>query len=148
MVFSSIKVANFGQQGKRTLLFICIWLDQVNHHSDSSAMTDYRCKFWTLGRHRILNQFRQPNMSAHLTIETSYWRKKLLMHWNWAIYNVCDLNIAPHVCFSRPCHRIGLGQPRLHSQRSVRDAARDLYALAHHTEAETATQGVNHWLKV
>ena len=27
------------------------------------------------------------------------------------------------------------------TQRPVRDAARGLYALAHHTEAETATQG-------
>ena len=44
--------------------------------------------------------------------------------------------------FSRPCHRIGLGQSRKHSQSPVHNAARGLYALAHHTEAETATQGV------
>ena len=105
-------------------------------------MTDYRCMFSTSDRHRKLNQLRWQNMSAHLTNEISYWLKKLLMHLNWAIYNACDLNIYPHVCFfSRPCHRIGLGQYRWHSQRPVRNAARGLYALAHHTEAETATQG-------
>ena len=61
-------------------------------------------------RHRKLNQLRWQNMSAHLTNETSYWPKKLPMHRNREIYNVCDLNINPHVCFPRPCHRIGLGQ--------------------------------------
>ena len=45
--------------------------------------------------------------------------------------------------FSRPCHRIGLGQYRKHNQRPVRNAGRGLYALAHHREAETATQGEN-----
>ena len=64
------------------------------------------------------------------------------MHLNRAIYNVCDLNIDPHVCFfptlsqdrDRP---IPLAQPEACPQRSEKPA----YALAHHTEAETATQG-------
>ena len=43
--------------------------------------------------------------------------------------------------FSWPSHMIGISQSRLHSQRPVHNAARGLYALARHTEAETATQG-------
>ena len=125
MVYSSTKVANIGQQGNQVLLFICIWLYSANHHSDSSAMTDYRCMFSNSDRHRKLNQLRWQNMSAHLTNETSYWLKKLLMHLNWAIYNVCDLNIDPHVCFfptlshdrARP---IPLAQPEACPQRSER----------------------------
>ena len=62
-------------------------------------MTDYRRKFSTSDRHRKLNQLRWPNISAHLTNETSNWRKKLLMYLYRAIYNVCDINIDPHVCF-------------------------------------------------
>ena len=62
-------------------------------------MTDYRCMFSTSDRHRKLNQFRWQNMSAHLTNKTSHWLKKLLMHLNWAIHNVCDWYIDPHVCF-------------------------------------------------
>ena len=88
-------------------------------------MTDYRCMFSTLDRHRKLNQLRWQNMSAHLTNETSYLLKKLLMHLNWAIYDVCDLNIDPHVCFfptlsqdrARP---IPLAQPEACPQRSER----------------------------
>ena len=88
-------------------------------------MTDYRCMFSTSDRHRKLNQLRWQNMSAHLTNETSYWLKKLLMHLNWSIYNVCDLNIDPHVCFfptlsqdrARP---IPLAQPEACPQRSER----------------------------
>ena len=88
-------------------------------------MTDYRCMFSTSDRHRKLNQLRWQNMSAHLTNETSYWLKKLLMHLNWAIYNVCDLNIDTHVCFfptlsqdrARP---IPLAQPEACPQRSER----------------------------
>ena len=99
MVFSNTKVANIGQQGKQVLLFICIWLYLTNHHSDSLAMTDYRCIFSTLDRHRKLNQLRWRNMSAHLTNETSYWLKKLLMQLNRAVYNVCDLNIDPMFVF-------------------------------------------------
>ena len=62
-------------------------------------MTDYRCMFSTSDRHRKLNQLRWQNMSAHLTNETSYLLKKLLMHLNWAIYDVCDLNIDPPCLF-------------------------------------------------
>ena len=91
--------------------------------------------FSTWDRHRELNQLRWQNMSAHLTNETSNWLKQLPMHLNWAIYNVSDLYIDPHVCFSRPCHRNGL------IQRPVHNATRGLYALAHHTEAEKAIQG-------
>ena len=99
MVFSSTKIANIGQQGKRTLLLICILLNYANHHWDSSAIMDYPCKFSTLDQHRKFNQLPWPNMWAHLTNETSYWRLKLLMHLNWAIYDVCDLNIDPYMCF-------------------------------------------------
>ena len=112
MEFSSTKVVDIGQQGKRALLFICVWLYQANHHSDNSAMTDYRCMFSTSDRHRKFNQLRWQNLSAHLTHETSNWLKQLPMHLNWAIYTVSHLYIDPHVCFSRPCHRIGLGQTR------------------------------------
>ena len=88
-------------------------------------MTDCRCMFSTSNWHCKFNQLRWQNMSAHLTNETSYWLKKLLMHLNWAIYNVCDLNIDPHVCFfptlskdwARP---IPLAQPEACSQRSER----------------------------
>ena len=103
-------------------------------------MTDYWCTFLTSDRHRKLNQLHWHNISAHLTNETSYWLKKLLVHINWAIYNVCDLNMDPHVCFfptlsqdrARP---ILLAQPEACPQRSERSVC------AHHTEAETATQG-------
>ena len=125
MVFSSTKVANIGQQGKQVMLFICIWLYYANHHSDSSAMTDYRCMFSTSDRHRKLNQLRWQNMSAQLTNEISYWLKKLLMHLNWAIYNVSDLNIDPHVFFSPTLSQnrarpIPLAQPEACPQRSER----------------------------
>ena len=88
-------------------------------------MTDYRCVLSTTGRHRKLNQLRWQNMPAHHTNETSYWLKKFLMHLNWAIYNVCDLNIDPRVCFfpdlvtgwARP---IPLAQPEACPQRSER----------------------------
>ena len=88
-------------------------------------MTDYRCMFSTSDRHRKLNQLRWQNMSAHLTNETPYWLKKLLMHLNWAIYIVYDLNIDPHVCFfptlsqdrDRP---IPLALPEACPQRSER----------------------------
>ena len=88
-------------------------------------MTDNRCMFSTSDRHRKLNQLRWQNMKAHLTNETSYWLKKLLMNLNWANYNVCDLNIDPHVCFfptlsqdrARP---IPLAQPEACPQRSER----------------------------
>ena len=88
-------------------------------------MKDYRFMFSTSDRHRKLNQLRWQNMSAHLTNEISYWLKKLRMHLNWAIYNVCDLNIDPHVCFSpnlfqdraRP---IPLAPPEACPQRSER----------------------------
>ena len=99
MVLSNTKVANIGQQGKRALLCFCIWFNQANHNSDSSAMTDYRCKFSTLDQNCKLNQLRWQNMSAYLTNEISYWQKKLLMHPNWAICNAWDLNIDLHVCF-------------------------------------------------
>ena len=99
MVFSCTKVANIAQQGKRVLLFICIWLNQANHLSDSAAMTDYQYMFSTSDRHCKLNQLRWQNMSSHLTNETSYWLMKLPMHLDWAIHNVSDLNIDPHVCF-------------------------------------------------
>ena len=36
---------------------------------------------------------------VHLTNETSYWLKKPLMRLIWAIYNLSDLNIDPHICF-------------------------------------------------
>ena len=62
-------------------------------------MTDYRYMFSTSDRHCKLNHLRWQNMSAHLTNETSYWLKKLLMHLNWAIHDVSDLNIDPHVFF-------------------------------------------------
>ena len=71
----------------------------VKHHSDSSTMTEYRCVFSTTDRHRKIKQLCWQNMSAHLTNETSYWPKTFLMHLNWAIYDVCDINIDPHVCF-------------------------------------------------
>ena len=71
----------------------------VKHHSDSSTMTEYRCVFSTTDRHRKIKQLHWQNMSAHLTNETSYWPKTFLMHLNWAIYDVCDINIDPHVCF-------------------------------------------------
>ena len=117
----STKVGNIGQQGKRVLSFIYIWLYYANYLSDSSAMADYRCLFSTSDRHRKLNQLRWQNMSTHLTNETSYWLKKLLMHLNWAIYNVSDI----HVCFfptlsqdrARP---IPLAQPEAGPQRSER----------------------------
>ena len=88
-------------------------------------MMDYRCMFSTSDRHRKLNQLRWQNMSAHLTNETSYWLKKLLMHLNWAIYNARDLNIDPHACFfptvsqdrARP---IPSAQPEACPQRSER----------------------------
>ena len=88
-------------------------------------MTDYRCMFSTSDRHPKLNQLRWQNMSAHLTNETSYWIKKLLMHLNRAIYYVCDLNINPHVCFlptlSRDRDRtIPLAKPEACPQRSER----------------------------
>ena len=134
MVFSGTKVANIGQQDKRVLLYICIWL---YHHSDSSAMTDYRCMFSTSDRHRKLNQLRWQNMSAQLTNETYYWLKKLLLHLNWAIYNACD----PRVCFfptlstdrARP---IPLAQPEACPQRSERPVCarsphRSLQTLCH-----------------
>ena len=121
----STKVANIGQQGKRALLFICIRLYLVNYHSDSSGMTNYRCVFSTTDRHRKLNQLRWQNMSAHLTNETSYWLKKFLMHLNWAIINVCDLNIDPHVCLfpnlsQDRARSILLAQPEVCPQRSDR----------------------------
>ena len=124
MVFSSTKVANIGQQGKRALLFICIWLYLVNHHSDSSTM-DYQCVFSNTDRHRKINQLGWQNMSAYLTNETSYWLKKFLMHLNWAIFNVCDLNIDPHVCFFPTLSQdrvrpIPLAQPEACPQRSER----------------------------
>ena len=62
-------------------------------------MTDCRCMFSTSDQHRKLNQLRWQNVSAHLTNETSHWLKTLLMHLDWAIYNVSDLNIEPHACF-------------------------------------------------
>ena len=34
-----------------------------------------------------------------------------------------------------------MSQSRKHTQRPVRNAAEGLYALAHHTEAETAIKG-------
>ena len=111
MVFSSTKDSNIGQQGKQVLLFICIW-PYYNHHSDSSAMTDYRCMFSTSDCHCKINQLHGQNTSAHLTNDASYWLKQLLMQLNRAIYKVCDLIINPHICFSRPCHMIGLGQSR------------------------------------
>ena len=88
-------------------------------------MTNYRCMFSTSDRRRKLNQLRWQNMSAHLTNETSYWLKKLLMHQKWAIYNVSDLNIDTHICFfptlsqdrARP---IPLAQPEACPQRSER----------------------------
>ena len=55
-VFVSTKVANKGQQGNRALLFICVWLNYANHLPESSAMTDYWCKFSPSNRHRELNQ--------------------------------------------------------------------------------------------
>ena len=122
MVFSSTKVANIGQQGKQVLLFICIWLYLTSHHSDSSAMTDYRLMFSTSDRHRKHNQLRWRNMSAHLTNETSYWLKKLLMHLNWAIY-VCDFDIDTNVCFFPTLSQdraklIPLAQPEACPQRN------------------------------
>ena len=105
-------------------------------------MTDYRCVFSTTDRHRKFNQLRWQNMSAHLTNETSYWLKTFLMHFNWAIYNVCDLNIDPHVCFF-PTLSQDRARPILFAQpEPVHSAARSLYALVHHTEVETATQSV------
>ena len=88
-------------------------------------MTDYRCIFSTSDRHRKLNQLCWQNVSTHLTNKTSYWPKKLLMHLNWAIYNVSDSNIDPHVCFfptlsqdqARP---IPFAQPEACPQRSER----------------------------
>ena len=62
-------------------------------------MADYRCMFSTSDQHHKLNQLRWQNMSAHLTNETSNWLMQLPMHLNWAIYNVSDLYIDPHVCF-------------------------------------------------
>ena len=114
------QICYIGNKVKRALLFICIWLNQANHHSGISAMTHS-----TSGRHRKLSQLQWANMSAHLTKETFYWRKKLLMHLNWAIYDVCDLNIDPHVCFfptlsqdrGRP---IPLAQPEACRRRSER----------------------------
>ena len=86
-------------------------------------MTDYRCMFSTSDRHHKLNQLRWRNMSAHLTNETSYWLKELLMHLNRAIYNVCDFNIDPHVCFfptlsQDRARSIPLAQPEACPQRS------------------------------
>ena len=94
------------------------------------------------GGDRKLNQLRWQNMSPHLTNETSYWLKKFLMHLNWSIYNVCDLNIDPHVCFFPTLSQdrvrpIPLAQPEACPQRSERPVC----AFSPHTEAETATQG-------
>ena len=90
-----------------------------------TAMTDYRCMFSISDRHRKLDQLRWQNMSARLTNKTSYWLKKLLMHLNWAIDNVCDLNINPHVCFFRTLSQdqarpIPLALPEACPQRSER----------------------------
>ena len=98
MVFLSTKVADIGHQDNQALLFICIWLNQANRHLDSSAMTDYRCKFSTLDWHCKLKQFGWQNMSPYLRNETYYWRKQLLMHLNWTIYNACGLNNNLYVC--------------------------------------------------
>ena len=81
--------------------------------------------FSTSDRHRKITQLRWQNMSSHLTNETSYWLKKRLMHLNWAIYNVSDLNIDPHVCFFPTlsldrAQPIPLAQPEACPQRSKR----------------------------
>ena len=88
-------------------------------------MTDYLCMFSTSDRHRKLNQLRWQNMSAHLTNETSYLLKKRLMHLDWAIHNVSDLNIDPHICFFPTLSRdrarpIPLAQSEACPQRSER----------------------------
>ena len=88
-------------------------------------MTDYRCMFSTSDRHHELHQLCWQNMSAHLTNETSYWLKKLLMHLNWTIYDVCNLNIDPHVCFFPTLSQdrawpVPLAQPEACPQRSER----------------------------
>ena len=104
-------------------------------------MTDYLCMFSTSDQLPKLNQLRWQNMQAHLTNKTSYWLKKILMHSNWVIYNVCDLNMDPHVCFSPTLSQdraqpIPLAQPEACPRCSERPVA-----LVHHTEAKTATQG-------
>ena len=101
MVFARTKVVNIGQQGNRALLFVCFWFNWANHHSETSAITDYWCKFSPLDQHPEINQLWCQSMAAHLINKTSYWRKKLFTHLNWAIYNACDLNIDTYVCFSR-----------------------------------------------
>ena len=92
MVFSSTKFANIGQQGRYCCLSVLDFISQI------TIRTAQRM-FSTSDRHRKFNQLRWQNMSAQLTNETSCWLKKLLMNLNWAIYDVCDLNIDPHVCF-------------------------------------------------
>ena len=54
------------------------------------------------------------------------------MHLNWVVDNVSDLDIDPHVCFFTT-----LAQDRA---RPIPFAQSE--ACPHHTEAETATQGV------
>ena len=43
--------------------------------------------------------------------ETSFWLKKLLMHLNWAIHNVCNLNIDPHTFFPKLVTGSGSANP-------------------------------------
>ena len=87
-------------------------------------MTDYRSMFSTSDLHHKFIQLRWQNMSGHLT-KTSYWLRKFLMHLNWAIYYVSDLNIDPHVCFSPTLSQdrarsIPFTQPEACQQRSER----------------------------
>ena len=106
-------------------------------------MTDYRCMFSTSDRHRKLNQLRWQNVSDHLTNETSYWLKKLPMHLDWAIYNVSDLNIDPHICFF-PDLVTGSGSANpVSTARGLSATQREACMCSLTTqEAETATQGV------
>ena len=117
MVFSRTKVVDIGQHGNRELLFICVWLNQANHHPESSAMADYQYRFSFSDRYHELDQ---------LTNEKSYQRKKLQLHLNWVIINARDFDIDHHVCMFFPTlshHRhqlIPLAQPEVCPQRSER----------------------------
>ena len=94
-------------------------------------------------------------MSAHLTNETSYWLKKLLMHLNWAIYNVSDLNT--RLKYRPPClfffptlsqdraRPIPLAQPEACPQRSERPVCARSQALhrpSHTRHSHHAGSGV------
>ena len=127
MVFSSTKVANIGQQGIVAGIVVYLYLTLLGKSPfgqfSNAGLSVHVFDFGPTSQ--IFNQLRWLNMSAHLTKETSYWLKKLLVHIHWAIHNVCDLNIDLHVCFFLTLSQdrawpIPLAQPEACPQRSER----------------------------